>query len=265
MRARFASHQASPPLRGSTSTQTRPPKLPVTIVHRRLEFSTQPFIEAGCGLDHSPEPTAAAKFIGDWPAIQGGGIKKVNGQQYGGFLVKFTDSEKKDLTGEWFDQETDFMLGVYPIKGIHALYDHGLDTSIGAIPIGDITDVQKKPDGLWSVLNFNFAENLKAYLTELAAPDKWKNEQMAKAQRYHAMLKEMLDNGELGWSSGAHPQSIRVAKSGHIDRWPIWEASATLQPAMPFDTTIQAVKAKPNDFFTFEKSDKPQNHAGVAG
>jgi hypothetical protein len=204
-------------------------------------------------------PTGPITMIGkqfpEWAAANGGGIKKVNGKGYGGYVVKFTDSEKKDLTGEWFDEETDFMLGVYPVKGIHALYDHGLDASIGAIPIGDITDVKIKPDGIWAVLNFQFEENLKRYLTELSAPDEWKKQQEAKGKRYHDMIQQMLDAGELGWSSGAHPQSVRVGKSGHIDRWPIWEASATLQPAMPFDTTIQRVKSsKPHNFFNFERA-----------
>jgi len=217
----------------------------VTIVHQR-KASVPSFTEGGLVL---PATKPAAKFAGDWPAIYGGGIKQVGDQRYGGFVVKFSDAEKLDLTGEWFDQETDFMLGVYPVKGIHALYDHGLDKSIGAIPIGDIVDVKVQEDGIWGVLNFAFEDNLKRYLQELDAPDEWKSQQLVKARRYHAMIQQMLDNGELGWSSGAHPQSVRVAKNGHIDRWPIWEASATLQPAMPFETRIQKVKSSPNGFF----------------
>jgi len=208
-----------------------------------------------------------AKAFGEWPACFGGAIKAVDGK-YGGFVVKFTDSDRRDLSGEYFDRHTDFMLGVYPIKGIRALYDHGLDPSVGAIPIGDIVDVQIKTEGIWAAFNLDFATNLKLYLTDLEAADDWKAQQLSKAQRYQDMIRELLDRGALGWSSGAHPQSVRVASTGHIERWPIWEASATTQPAMPLDTRIQRVKvkAKADNLFEFERERGiPKNHAGVPG
>lgn len=214
------------------------PVIPIMIVHRRL---APPFDPATVIVE--PNQPVKAKDFGEWPSYQGGEIKKAADGKYGGLVVAFTDSNKRDLQGEWFDEHTDFMSGVYPVKGIKALYDHGFDASIGAIPIGEITEVQYSKEGIWATFNMDFAKNLKLYLTDLEAPEDWKKQQLAKAERYHALIQQMLDSGELGWSSGAHPQSVRVAKSGHIERWPIWEASATVRPAMPFGTRIQRVKS----------------------
>lgn len=179
----------------------------------------------------------------DYPTFRGDPIKSLGKNRSGGYLVCFTDDAKRDLTREWFDAETNFMLGVYPILGVPTLYQHGLDDSVGSIPVGRIVHVDISSKGIYVEQEKNFLANCKAYFTALRQPADWLEEQMDYAADYDKMLDEMERNGELGWSSGAHPPSVRVAPNGHIDQWAIWEATNTLTPAMPYETRILPVKS----------------------
>lgn len=175
--------------------------------------------------------------------IQGGTVKSLGGNVYGGYLYSFTSPKQKDLTNEYFDADTDFMLGVYPIKGIHALYNHGFDPSLHSIPIGQIIDARPDSKGIYVEEKVNFLDNFKAYLGGLKQPRAWKQEQEDYAASYEKMLEEMLKNGELNWSGGAHPPSVRKSADGHIDRWATQEGSNTRTPAMPFTNRITPVKS----------------------
>lgn len=219
-------------------------------------------MESGFDVDWSEGDISEAEKLFDKPiknireclAGRGEPLKRISEGVYGGYLVRFTSPGEKDLTGEYFDAETDFMLGTYPIKGLRALYEHGFDEDLGSIPIGEVITARVDPLGIYAEKRFDLIGNFKAYIGGINQPDKWKDRQIEVAQQYHNLLKDMLDNGvlvmeggrpvrkNLGWSSGAHPPAVRVSSNGHIDRWPIWEATATLRPAMPNDTTIQKVK-----------------------
>lgn len=150
----------------------------------------------------------------------GGAIKAVGDGIVEGYLISFTDETKPDLYEEWFDQSTDLHINEgYPITGISTLYHHGLDDTIGIKSIGRV---------------------VKSEVSSLGA---WVQAQLDLNDEYQAMIYKLAQDGKLGWSSGALPQSVRVAENGHIDSWAVIEASLTPTPAMPFNTRISTLKA----------------------
>jgi hypothetical protein len=173
----------------------------------------------------------------------GGALKALGDNRIGGYLVKFTDPNTRDLYGEYFDKDTEFMLENYPIKGAPALFHHGLDEAISVIPLGEIETVRILPDGIYAETTNNFAERYKAYLTGLKEPDEWKAQQLEYAKEYQTYINEMVAKGLLGWSSGAMPQGVIRAEDGYIKRWPIMEGSLTPAAAMPEVTKVFPLKS----------------------
>ena len=53
------------------------------------------------------------------------------------------------------------------------------------------------------------------------------------ADEYEAAVKDLIDKGKLGWSSGAPPHMVKKTEDGIITRWPIIEGSFTPKPAEP--------------------------------
>ena len=117
------------------------------------------------------------------------------------YAVKFYDEEKgiieglgipyngpmdgKDLQGEYFTEKTDFVSSFYDgkaIKSMPALYHHGLDPDIKDAPIGEVIDVEDKPEG------------------------KWIKVQLDKANKYYEAIKWLVQHGKLHFSSGAVPE-----------------------------------------------------------
>jgi hypothetical protein len=182
-------------------------------------------------------------YIPDNSIFRGTAIKRLSKNKVSGRLVCFTGPDKRDAEGEYFTKETDFMIGVFPIKGQMALYSHGLDRSIGSCPIGTLSSVEVKDDGIHVEAEFDFLKNYKTYVTALEAPTKWKDKQIAMAEQYDKIIGQMIDEGTLGWSSGAHAASVQKNADGQILRWPIIEGSMTPIPAMPFDTKISPAKS----------------------
>jgi phage head maturation protease len=170
----------------------------------------------------------------------GGAVKALGDNRVGGYLIAFTDDSQRDLHGEYFTTDTDLMLEDYPIKGERALYHHGLDATIGVKRIGQVTDVKVDSAGVWI------------------------EAQLEAADSYQQAILKLVESGKLGWSSGALPQSVRVAPDGKIEKWCVIEASLTPSPAMPFSTRIQTLKslaieplgeAQPKEAQTVSKTD----------
>lgn len=182
-------------------------------------------------------------YVPDHSVFRGTAIKRLSKNKVGGMLVCFTGPDKRDAEGEYFTKDTDFMIGVFPVKGAMSLYNHGMDRSIGSCPIGTIASAEVKADGIHVEADFDFLKNYKTYVTGLEAPTKWKDKQITMAEQYDKIIGQMIDDGSLGWSSGAHSASVQKNADGHILRWPIIEGSMTPIPAMPFDTKIAPVKS----------------------
>lgn len=190
----------------------------------------------------------AANAIGNQKTyrLTGTAVKRLEGNRFGGYLVRFTDMTRPDLTGEYFDDDTDFMLSAYPIQGkANALYHHADDRSVRAIPLNVIDSVEYHPGkGIWGESQNNFAANYKAYLRELEAPEDWKARQEELAKQYQDMIDDMIDSGKLAWSSGTLPNAYETDKStGHIKCWPIVEGSLTPTPAEPLGTRVSTMKS----------------------
>jgi hypothetical protein len=173
----------------------------------------------------------------------GGAIKALDNERIGGYLVKFTDPNNRDLYGEYFDKNTEFLLENYPIKGAMSLFHHGLDDAISVIPLGVIEHVQILPDGIYAETTNRFAEHYKAYLTGLKEPEEWKMQQLEYAKEYQTYINEMAGKGLLAWSSGALAQGVIRDESGYIKRWPIIEGSLTPAAAMPEVTKVFPLKS----------------------
>lgn len=174
----------------------------------------------------------------------GGSMKAISGNRFGGMMVKFTSAARKDLTREFFDNTTDFLLSDYPATG-KALYHHGLDPDMDVHPIGEVVHAEVRPDGIYGELELQFANRYKAHIKTLNQPATWKAEQEAMADEYEKLLAELITAGKLAWSTGALPQGVRTADDGHIERWPIIERSLTPTPAEPEFTRVQPLKSIP--------------------
>lgn len=117
----------------------------------------------------------------------------------------------KDITDEYFSPKTDFVLSWGEKGGWPLLYHHGIERETNVEPIGRITSIEVKSD-----------------------VGGWMTAQIQKNHEYYEAIKELIESGKVGLSSGAMPHLVRKdSKSGEILRWPVVEGSITPQPANP--------------------------------
>lgn len=120
----------------------------------------------------------------------------------------------RDLDGETFGPETDFMLDLVPQKLV--MYDHALG-SVKHV-IGKTAAVSIDDTGLW----------VEAELDRHAA--------------YVEQIVSLAERGALGWSSGSVSHlTQREGKS--IKRWPVIEFSLTPTPAEPRTLGVEVIKS----------------------
>lgn len=150
-------------------------------------------------------------------------VKSLGNDRIGGYAVLFGDSTSTDLTGDYFTKSTDFWLNeIGPNRPM--LYHHALETATKSDPVVGIWDTLRVDDlGVW-------AEG-----------------QLKRAHRYKKAVKQLVDAGALGLSSGSAPnlvlKSKRLAGATEITRWPILEVSLTPEPAEPRMTPVAALKS----------------------
>lgn len=163
----------------------------------------------------------ADKTYVDMKCYPGGAIKAVGNGMIEGHLIVFTDPTRKDLTGQFFDQETERYEEDCPLEDARVMFHHGLNDAIGIRRIGRITKATVDDVGVFvqGVLN--------------------------ERDEYEKAIYDLAKKGKLGWSSGALPQTVKVARNGHIEAWGVIDASLTPTPAMPYDTQIYMVKSLP--------------------
>lgn len=125
----------------------------------------------------------------------------------------------KDTDGEHFDAETDLCLDWFGKSGRPTIYDHGLD-ELDASVIGRQIEYEERPDGRWA------------------------QAQLARNHRYRKAVDGLIEQGGLGFSSGAMPHLVKIdRKSGRIERWPWVELSLTPIPAHPGAMVRHTVKS----------------------
>ena len=138
----------------------------------------------------------------------GGAVKALGDGKIGGYLVRFTDMQSPDLTGDYFTADTE--LGT--VEALPVLYHHGQDAMIGKRVLG--TGKLRKDDiGLWV------------------------EAQLALRDEYEASIYKLAEDGKLGWSSGAVAHLVereqKTASVSWIKMWWVAEASLTPTPAEP--------------------------------
>lgn len=114
-----------------------------------------------------------------------------------------------DVDGEQFTPETDLCLDWFGKSGRPLIYDHGFD-ALGPSVIGRQVEYEEREDGRWAQAQLN------------------------RSHKYRKAVDRLVEEGALGFSSGAMPHLVTMSKStGRITRWPWVELSLTPVPAHP--------------------------------
>lgn len=143
-------------------------------------------------------------------------VKALGNGKIGGYLVRFTDSNSPDLTGDFFDAKSDITIP----DTLPLLYNHGMDKTIKKRKIGTTT-TRIDDAGVWAESQLNMRDD------------------------YEKRIYEMAEAGKLGYSSGALSHLVDrepVGKSFHIKTWFIGEASLTPTPA-EYRNTVVTIKS----------------------
>jgi hypothetical protein len=149
-----------------------------------------------------PEPSDTLTYYG-------GAVKALGDGKVGGYLIRFTSPDDPDLTGEYFDRDTD--LGLEDGDRLPVFYHHGADPEVKNARLGRGT---VKTDGVGV----------------------WIEAQLSLRNDYERAIYDLAQKGKLGWSSGAVGHLVSYTPTGkavHIDTWPPGEASLTPTPAEP--------------------------------
>lgn len=151
----------------------------------------------------------------------------------------------KDLDGEFFDEETDFLLDDYTDRPLR--YQHGRDSLIKYDKIGTVKEITRQERGLWV------------------------QSQIDRRNQYADMLEELLGKNVLGYSSGAQDSAAKIdPATGHIERWPIVEMTLTPTPANPYAVIFaKTLRTSLRDLAQYEKNrtpeERPFTHGEVKG
>jgi hypothetical protein len=124
----------------------------------------------------------------------------------------------RDLQGDTFTRDTDLWLDKLSANP-PVLFDHGQDDSLKRSVVGRVTSTRLDDVGVW----------ITAKLTA--------------NKRYLDAIRELVEKGVLGWSSGAVGHLVERAKGGKLLSWAIAEFSLTPTPAEPRTLGVQMVKA----------------------
>lgn len=122
----------------------------------------------------------------------------------------------KDIQGEAFTPQTDFCIDWFEKRPL--LYDHAVNGTIKTAKVGDVVGHEMTDDGVFVRAELN------------------------KRSRYYKVVRRLIDEGALGFSSGAVPYLVQTDANKNITRWPWFELSLTTTPANP-DAVIYSVKA----------------------
>jgi phage head maturation protease len=142
-----------------------------------------------------------------------------DGFRVGGYGVVW---DGQDLSGDFFTAETDFWFDRLTQSPM-VLYQHGQEGALKSVVVGRVDAKRVDEVGLW----------IEAQITA--------------AKRYADAIRHLVDQGVLGWSSGAVSYLVgRVKAAGgrsRITSWPVAEFSLTPTPAEPRTLGVRAIKA----------------------
>jgi len=156
---------------------------------------------------------AAVKFVGpdtlEGLAIPFGGVFDHPGEGL----------KNKDWDGEDFGPDTDYCFDWFGKSGRPALFEHGFDRALKAAVVGRQIDYEVREEGIWA------------------------QTQLDRAAKFRRAIDQLVEQGVLGYSSGAMPHLVTKSAEGHITRWPWVELSLTPIPAAADLAQVHYVKA----------------------
>jgi hypothetical protein len=151
----------------------------------------------------------------------------------GGYALRFTDREHRDLHGTYFTKDT--YLGAHQGDGVDVLFHHGQPLRTTR----RMTEQQKKA--------------LDAFKDHIFSPAKTKRDEVGlftevvldMSDEYERAVYGLVKSGKLGWSSGSTWHMVKATDDGEITRWPIIEISLTPQPAEKLNkaVTLKAIES----------------------
>lgn len=148
-------------------------------------------------------------------------LKALGNNRFGGYLVRFGDATKPDLTGDYFTKNTDFF--VEDGASLPVLFEHGLDPVLKRRKIGKGT-IKTDEVGVW-------------FETQLEKRDK-----------YEKAIIELARQNKLGYSSGAAGHMVsrkQVGGASEILEWGLAEGSFVTTPAEPRNSVVALKSYQP--------------------
>jgi len=163
--------------------------------------------------------------------IKGGALKALGDMRVGGWLVKYSDADSPDLTGDYFDASTNFG----NVKSSPILVEHSMDDDLGDIEIGEVEHIYKDA-GVWVEGRLQVRDEYEQFLTHTFGPNG--------PTKFLGGVYKLVEMDKMGWSSGVPGHRVKrtpitdpatgTIKAYHIDKWPLGlDASLTVQPAEP--------------------------------
>ncbi len=152
---------------------------------------------------------------------QGGAIKSLGDNRFGGYLVRFSTAEDPDLTGDFFTKKTDFDME-FPGKST-VYWNHGFGVQIGNTQAGAMkklgqADLKYDETGVWAEII------------------------LQERDEYEKRIADLAKAGKLGWSSGTASHLVEredAGKASWLKHWPLGlDASLTHTPAEPRNMVI---------------------------
>lgn len=124
----------------------------------------------------------------------------------------------KDWDGESFTPNTDFCLDWFGGSGRPLLYHHGLDPAMKSAVIGRQVEYEERTEGIWA------------------------SSQLDKSAKFRKAIDKLVDQGALGYSSGAMPHLATKNARREYTRWPWVELSLTPTASAMDLSTVHFVK-----------------------
>lgn len=174
--------------------------------------------------------TADGKAIdpADVLLFHGDTVKALGNGKVAGYLIRFTNENDKDLTGDYFAPDTDYG----DAQKSAVLYQHGLDAQLKRRKIGE-GKLTKDDVGVWVEAQLNMRDD------------------------YEKAIYELAKAGKLGWSSGTAGHLVEREASGKILAWPLGlDASLTPTPAEYRNAVVTLKSLITHDTVDTDKGDQ---------
>ena len=149
-------------------------------------------------------------------------VKALGGNRIGWYLTLWGDPEHRDSQKQWFSPATKKQDVFFKaMKKLPIMKHHGLPPLSDVEVIGEIDIFQPDSRGIW--VSGNLDENLADY----------------------PAIKQDIEAGKLYGSSGSASHLVKYSPEGHIDQWPVLEATLTPYPSDPRlrELPAQAIKS----------------------